>query len=138
MPSIGRYPRGRAVSTSWRSARHALEQRDLAALVVVDADTEVHLGGTVVGVERLGDAEDRIAQGAMATPASTDSLMTARYSRWATAMHAPPAKRVRARRGCAAAAWVLALADQLSFPEVVQLLQPIRTPGAALGPRQRR
>jgi hypothetical protein len=43
-------------------AAHALEQRHLAVVVAIDAHTQVHLARIRVGVERLGDAEDRIAR----------------------------------------------------------------------------
>jgi hypothetical protein len=42
-------------------APHALEQRHLAGVVVVHTYTEIHLVGIGVGIERLGDAEDRVA-----------------------------------------------------------------------------
>ena len=44
-------------------ALHALEQRQLAGVVVVDADAEVDLARILVGNEGLGDAENRVARG---------------------------------------------------------------------------
>src|SRR5699024_8850004 len=41
----------------------ALQQRHGAVLVHVDADPEVDLAGPVVGLERLGQAEDRVTRG---------------------------------------------------------------------------
>ena len=41
---------------------HALEERNLPAVVVVDADAEVYFSRILVGDERLGYAEDRVAR----------------------------------------------------------------------------
>jgi hypothetical protein len=43
------------------AAFHAGEQRQLAVLVEVDADAEVHLRRIGVGVELLVESEDRVA-----------------------------------------------------------------------------
>src|SRR5690606_8164067 len=40
---------------------HRLEQRNPSLFVVVDADAQVDLGGTGIGVVRLGQAQDRVA-----------------------------------------------------------------------------
>jgi len=42
-------------------AAHALQERHLALVIVVDADAEVDLFGIPVGVERFGESKDRIA-----------------------------------------------------------------------------
>jgi hypothetical protein len=41
---------------------HALEERNLAVVVGVDADAEVHFPRILVGDEGFGDAEDRIGR----------------------------------------------------------------------------
>ena len=40
---------------------HALQQRHLAVIVVIDADAEVGLARILVGIEGFGDAENRVA-----------------------------------------------------------------------------
>ena len=42
---------------------HGFQQRNLAVVVVIDADAEVHLVGACVSVEGFGQAEDRVAWG---------------------------------------------------------------------------
>jgi hypothetical protein len=42
---------------------HAFEQRHLAFVIAVDADAEVHLARIRVGIECVGNAEDRVARG---------------------------------------------------------------------------
>ena len=41
---------------------HALEQRYLAVVVAIDADAEVDLARIRIGIERFGDAQDRVAR----------------------------------------------------------------------------
>ena len=63
MPSIGRYERGDGeLGQLALRALHAFEERHLAVLVAVDADTEVDLVRIRIGVEGLGHAEDGVAR----------------------------------------------------------------------------
>jgi hypothetical protein len=41
---------------------HALEDRHLAVVVVIDADAEIDLAGVGVGDESLGDTQNRVAR----------------------------------------------------------------------------